>query len=60
MSDILPAQIGDVATGPKCPVCGGQTMPMAKHKAVEAQTIFYRCVICHVQYPVAKTKQAPK
>ena len=55
MSDI---QTLTPATGPKCPVCGGQTLLMRKHKAVEAETKIYRCLVCNVQYPVAKPKPA--
>jgi hypothetical protein len=47
-SDLIPA------SGPNCPLCGGETFLTQMHKAVAAVMNVFRCRACNVEYPVVK------
>jgi hypothetical protein len=53
MSDFQPTDLVP-ASGPACPLCGGETCLTQMHKAVAAAMNVFRCRVCNVEYPVVK------
>ena len=46
------------AMTPPCPVCGGSTILVVVHKAIQSALDIFRCTVCHVHYPVVKRPPA--